>query len=46
MRDLLIRPVLIALTSYGLLHFCSMSNDALVPLFFATPISLGGLGLK
>ncbi|KAJ7352343.1 major facilitator superfamily domain-containing protein [Mycena albidolilacea] len=46
MRDLLIRPVLIALTTHGLLHFCNMSNDALVPLFFATPISLGGLGLK
>ncbi|KAJ7352333.1 major facilitator superfamily multidrug-resistance, DHA1 sub-family [Mycena albidolilacea] len=45
-RDLLIRPVFIALANHGLLCFCHMGNDALVPLFFATPISLGGLGLR
>ncbi|KAF8208548.1 hypothetical protein K438DRAFT_1754433 [Mycena galopus ATCC 62051] len=46
MRELLTKPVLIALTSHGLLYFCNMANDALVPLFFATPIQFGGLGLK
>ncbi|KAJ6468340.1 major facilitator superfamily multidrug-resistance, DHA1 sub-family [Mycena sanguinolenta] len=46
MRELLIRPVLISLSTYGLLAFCNMAQDALVPLFFATPIPLGGLGLK
>ncbi|KAF7375259.1 MFS domain-containing protein [Mycena sanguinolenta] len=46
LRDLLIRPVLISLSTYGLLAFCNMAQDALVPLFFATPIPLGGLGLK
>jgi len=45
-RDLLTRPVFIALANHGLLYFCNMANDALVPLFFATPISYGGLGLK
>ncbi|KAJ7841404.1 major facilitator superfamily multidrug-resistance, DHA1 sub-family [Mycena olivaceomarginata] len=45
-RDLLIRPVFIALANHGLLCFCHMGNEALVPLFFATPISLGGLGLR
>ncbi|KAF7330227.1 MFS domain-containing protein [Mycena venus] len=46
MRNLLVRPVLIALTNHGLLTGCHMANEALVPLFFATPISFGGLGLK
>ncbi|KAJ7236253.1 major facilitator superfamily multidrug-resistance, DHA1 sub-family [Mycena haematopus] len=45
-RDLLTKPVLVALTCHGLLCFCSMSHDALFPLFLATPINLGGLGLK
>ncbi|KAJ6577483.1 major facilitator superfamily multidrug-resistance, DHA1 sub-family [Mycena capillaripes] len=46
LRDLFIRPVFIAVANLGLLHSCHMANDALVPLFFATPISLGGLGLR
>ncbi|KAJ7039690.1 major facilitator superfamily multidrug-resistance, DHA1 sub-family [Mycena alexandri] len=45
-RELLTRPVLIAMANHGLLYFCNMSNDSLIPLFFSTPISLGGLGLK
>ncbi|KAJ6553629.1 MFS general substrate transporter [Mycena vulgaris] len=45
-RDLFIRPVLIAVANQGLLSFCHSAHDALLPLFFATPISLGGLGLK
>ncbi|KAJ7690122.1 major facilitator superfamily multidrug-resistance, DHA1 sub-family [Mycena rosella] len=46
LRDLLVRPVFIALANHGLLAFCHMANEALVPVFFATSISLGGLGLK
>ncbi|KAK7032778.1 MFS domain-containing protein [Favolaschia claudopus] len=46
LRDLLTPPVLLALTTHGALHFSNMANDALVPLFFATPIKLGGLGLR
>ncbi|KAJ7433742.1 major facilitator superfamily domain-containing protein [Mycena latifolia] len=45
-RDLLVRPVLISLANHGLLAGCHMCNEALLPLFYATPISLGGLGLK
>ncbi|KAJ7671519.1 major facilitator superfamily domain-containing protein [Mycena polygramma] len=45
-RDLLTRPILIALTNHGLLCLCHMANEALIPLFFATPMSLGGLGLN
>ncbi|KAJ7671510.1 major facilitator superfamily multidrug-resistance, DHA1 sub-family [Mycena polygramma] len=44
-RDLLIRPVFIALANHGLLCLCHMANEALIPLFFATPIKLSGLGL-
>ncbi|KAJ7111799.1 major facilitator superfamily multidrug-resistance, DHA1 sub-family [Mycena epipterygia] len=46
LRDLLTRPVFIALLNYGLLAFCDMSYSALLPLVYATPIGLGGLGLK
>ncbi|KAJ7284453.1 major facilitator superfamily multidrug-resistance, DHA1 sub-family [Mycena rebaudengoi] len=46
LRDLLTRPVLIALLNHGLLSFCDMCYEALLPLMYATPISLGGLGLK
>ncbi|KAJ7690121.1 major facilitator superfamily multidrug-resistance, DHA1 sub-family [Mycena rosella] len=46
LRDLFVRPVLIAIANHGLLAFCHMANEALIPLFFATPISLGGLGLE
>ncbi|KAJ7760702.1 major facilitator superfamily multidrug-resistance, DHA1 sub-family, partial [Mycena maculata] len=45
-RDLFVRPIFIALANHGLLAFCHMCNEALLPLFFATPISLGGLGLE
>ncbi|KAJ7159094.1 major facilitator superfamily multidrug-resistance, DHA1 sub-family [Mycena crocata] len=45
-RELLTRPVLIAMLNQGLLAFCDMCYDALLPLVYATPISLGGLGLK
>ncbi|KAF7369821.1 MFS domain-containing protein [Mycena venus] len=46
MRDLLTWPIFIAIGNHGLLAFCHMANEALIPLFFATPISFGGLGLK
>jgi hypothetical protein len=41
-----VRPVFIAIANHGLLCFCHMANEALIPLFYATPLSLGGLGLK
>ncbi|KAF7334645.1 Major facilitator superfamily multidrug-resistance DHA1 sub-family [Mycena venus] len=46
LRDLFVRPVLISLTNHGFLSFCQMSYDVLVPLVYATPIELGGLGLE
>ncbi|KAF8207056.1 major facilitator superfamily domain-containing protein [Mycena galopus ATCC 62051] len=46
LRDLLTKPVLISLTCHSLLCFCSMANDALIPLFYSTPLRFGGLGLK
>ncbi|KAJ6577492.1 major facilitator superfamily domain-containing protein [Mycena capillaripes] len=46
LRDLLTRPIFIAIGNHGLLAFCHMANEALIPLFFATPLSLGGLGLR
>ncbi|KAJ7835238.1 major facilitator superfamily domain-containing protein [Mycena olivaceomarginata] len=45
LRQLITRPVLIAVLNYAFLNFCSMSYDALLPLVYATPIGLGGLGL-
>ncbi|KAJ7433081.1 hypothetical protein B0H11DRAFT_1939824 [Mycena galericulata] len=45
LRQLITRPVLIAVLNHAFLNFCSMSYDALVPLVYATPIGLGGLGL-
>jgi len=46
MRDLFTRPVLIALSNYAFLCFCQMSYDVMIPLMYATPIELGGLGLS
>ncbi|KAJ7116549.1 MFS general substrate transporter [Mycena epipterygia] len=46
LRDLFIRPVFIALLNHGFLCFCQMSYDVLIPLVYATPIELGGLGLS
>ncbi|KAJ7083615.1 major facilitator superfamily multidrug-resistance, DHA1 sub-family [Mycena belliarum] len=45
-RALLIRPVLISCANHGLLAFCHMCHEALFPLFCATPLALGGLGLR
>ncbi|KAJ6491890.1 major facilitator superfamily domain-containing protein [Mycena sanguinolenta] len=38
-------PVMISVSNYIALAFLSISLAALVPLFFATPIEIGGLGL-
>ncbi|KAJ6488177.1 major facilitator superfamily domain-containing protein [Mycena vitilis] len=46
LRELFTRPVLIALLNHGLLAFCQMSYDVLIPLVYATPIAMGGLGLS
>lgn len=45
LRQLITRPVLIAVLNHAFLNFCSMSYDALLPLVYTTPIGLGGLGL-
>ncbi|PFH51079.1 hypothetical protein AMATHDRAFT_59768 [Amanita thiersii Skay4041] len=43
-RDVLVYPVLISVANYGALCFLSITLSALLPLFFAMPPSLGGLG--
>ncbi|KAF7317541.1 MFS domain-containing protein [Mycena kentingensis (nom. inval.)] len=45
-RTLLTRPVKIALLNHAFLTFGSMSYEALLPIVYATPIELGGLGLS
>ncbi|KAF7309137.1 Major facilitator superfamily multidrug-resistance DHA1 sub-family [Mycena kentingensis (nom. inval.)] len=45
LRALFIRPVFIALINHGFLAFIGMAFDVLIPLVYATPIELGGLGL-
>ncbi|KAJ7062691.1 major facilitator superfamily multidrug-resistance, DHA1 sub-family [Mycena amicta] len=44
-RALLTRPVLIALVNNAFLSFCEMCYASLLPIMYATPIELGGLGL-
>ncbi|KAF7358437.1 MFS domain-containing protein [Mycena venus] len=46
LRALLTRPVCIAVLNHGMFCFCDMAYSSLVPLVYATPIALGGLGLK
>ncbi|KAJ7199556.1 major facilitator superfamily multidrug-resistance, DHA1 sub-family [Mycena haematopus] len=46
LRALFIRPVLIALMNHAFLCFCQMSYDVMIPLVYATPIEMGGLGLS
>ncbi|KAI0767188.1 MFS general substrate transporter [Fomes fomentarius] len=45
LRTVLTKPVLISIANYGMLAISDIAFFALVPLFFATPIALGGLGL-
>ncbi|KAJ7617308.1 major facilitator superfamily domain-containing protein [Roridomyces roridus] len=46
LRGLLTRPVRIAISNIGCLHFTDACWAALLPLMYATPISQGGLGLS
>lgn len=45
LRKLLIPPVLIASLNYAFLALVDISTRAVQPVFFSTPIELGGLGL-
>ncbi|EJC99925.1 MFS general substrate transporter [Fomitiporia mediterranea MF3/22] len=45
LRTLLTRPVLLSTTTYALLSLLDIAYRALQPVFYATPRSLGGLGL-
>ncbi|KAK7032726.1 efflux pump azaL [Favolaschia claudopus] len=45
LRELMIFPVLISVSNYIALWFLNMSLGALLPLFLAMPIEIGGLGL-
>lgn len=44
-RELLTFPVIISISNYVALAFLNTTHLALLPLFFAMPISIGGLGL-
>ncbi|TFK50149.1 MFS general substrate transporter [Heliocybe sulcata] len=46
MRALLIPPVLISIANYCALSLLDIALWALLPLFYATPIALGGLALE
>ncbi|KAF8875928.1 major facilitator superfamily domain-containing protein [Infundibulicybe gibba] len=46
LRDLLVRPVVISISNYMALAFLDIMLNALLPLFFAMPIHIGGLGFK
>ncbi|KAF8875925.1 major facilitator superfamily domain-containing protein [Infundibulicybe gibba] len=46
LRDLLIYPVIISVSNYMALAFLNIMLNALLPLFFAMPIHIGGLGFK
>ncbi|KAJ7486967.1 major facilitator superfamily domain-containing protein [Mycena latifolia] len=44
-RELLTFPVIISISNYVTLSFLHITLSALLPLFLATPIEIGGLGL-
>jgi len=46
LRQLLTYPVFISVANYTYLKFLDSSNSTLLPLFFATPIEIGGLGFE
>ncbi|KAK1224232.1 hypothetical protein PQX77_012854 [Marasmius sp. AFHP31] len=46
LRDLLVWPVVISISNYVSLAFLNIAFNALLPLFLAMPISIGGLGLS
>lgn len=43
-RSILVRPVLLSVANYGTLCLLDIAYRAIQPLFFSTPIALGGLG--
>lgn len=45
LRELLVYPVIITVANYTALAFGDIAMWALLPLFYSTPIELGGLGL-
>ncbi|KAF8875778.1 major facilitator superfamily domain-containing protein [Infundibulicybe gibba] len=46
LRNLLVYPVIISISNYMALAFLDTMLYALLPLFFAMPIHIGGLGFK
>src|SRR5262249_46796480 len=46
LKELLSRPLLIALANHGFLSFLDQAHQAIMPLMYSTSISLGGLGLR
>ncbi|KDR66565.1 hypothetical protein GALMADRAFT_259085 [Galerina marginata CBS 339.88] len=46
LRELVRYPVIIAVSNYTSLSFINKCATALLPLFFAMPIEIGGLGFK
>jgi len=46
LRNLMTKPVLLSIASYGMLAFSDISFFALQPLFYSTDIEYGGLGFN
>ena len=44
MRDLLTYPVLLSVSCYAILAMLDIAYRAILPLFYSTPLHLGGLG--
>ncbi|KAG8945498.1 hypothetical protein FRC04_000783 [Tulasnella sp. 424] len=45
-REILTRPVVVAISNYAVLSLLDIALTALLPLFYSTPIADGGLGLS
>lgn len=45
-RDILTRPVIVAVANYGALSLLDIAFSALLPLFYASPVEAGGLGFS
>ena len=46
LRNLLTFPVVISISNYMAIAFLNISLTSIMPLFFAMPVSLGGLGFS
>ncbi|KAF5359757.1 hypothetical protein D9756_003026 [Leucocoprinus leucothites] len=46
LRKILVRPVIISVANYVTLAFLNIILNALLPLFFAMPVEIGGLGFS